>query len=563
MDILAADLPRLGFPGGFLSLYENPQAPAEWANLMLAFNENGRVALPSGQRYPTSQLVPEERLPRDRRFDLVVAPLYFQREPLGLLALEMGPHQGIIYEALRGQLSGALQGALLAARNIELYDEAVNARQAAENANELKSLFLSTVSHELRTPLSLIVGTIEIMQQEAQDLALPSEFHLDLRSIHTSAQHLQCLLADVLDLASSQAGELRLVCQPLDLGKVLQEVEVLTEPGAREKGLAWRAEIPQHLPLVWGDRTRLRQVALNLVNNAIKFTQRGEIALNVEVGEKEIAVVVNDTGLGIPLAEQDVIFDEFRQSKRTAQRGFGGMGLGLAISRRLVEMHGGKIGVYSSGEDGAGSTFFFSLPTIPGSENKEETTHARTRTVLLLTERSDGGAPLLDHLARRGFQVEALDINANADWLAQIALAPPAAVVLDLEPDAEQGWELIGALKENPLTQDIPVVFYSLSTEENHGSILELDYLTKPMSGSELEHALERRGLNRDECENDRMILVVDDEPLILDLHVRIVQSHLPGCRVLQTRNGREALELMERQRPDLVLLDLMMPELN
>jgi AraC-like DNA-binding protein/ActR/RegA family two-component response regulator len=354
---------------------------------------------------------------------------------------------------------------------------------------------------------------------------------------------------------------------------------------ARDKGLAWRVEIPPDLPRVWGDRTRLRQVALNLVSNAIKFTERGEVTLRIRAGAEAITVSVSDTGLGIPAEEQGVIFDEFRQSERTAARGYGGLGLGLAICKRLVQLHGGHIGVQSSGQEGAGSTFYFTLPAmeapalppeIPALPLAAEQRMDSSATVLLLSELPGSGERLRDHLARQGFEVNVLGIDQAAggegcthpphtDWLAHLAAAPPGALLLDVTPASERGWEVLRVLKGNPATRDVPVLFYALAQERDSGAVLELETLTKPVGTAELALALERRGFPA--AGGHKTILIVDDEPGILELHARLVQaqSHAHGAtyRVLKARNGREALDLMRRERPDLVLLDLMMPELD
>ena len=162
---------------------------------------------------------------------------------------------------------------------------------------------------------------------------------------------------------------------------------------------------------MWGDRTRLQQVALNLISNAVKFTKSGTITLWAEVGKQQVVVAVSDTGMGIPQAEQEIIFDEFRQSERTLSRGFGGMGLGLAISRRLIELHGGKIGVLSSGTDGAGATFYFSLPILPALDVETATSADRSGMVLVLTEQAGDNNPLYRHLVARGFAVELLKVD--------------------------------------------------------------------------------------------------------------------------------------------------------
>lgn len=242
--------------------------------------------------------------------------------------------------------------------------------ELAEESNRIKNRFLSLTSHELRTPLNLIVGLCEVLlrEQVGAGATLSVQSREDLEHIHASAQHLSGLIRDVLDLASSETGQLKLVREPLDLRQVLEVVAGTGQSLAQDKGLNWRAEIPESLPLVWGDRTRLRQVALNLVSNAIKFTTQGEVTLKVEAREKHLAVLVSDTGLGIPPVEQSVIFNEFWQSERTTARGYGGLGLGLAICKRLIELHGGEIGVWSSGEEGSGSTFYFTLPILEKQE---------------------------------------------------------------------------------------------------------------------------------------------------------------------------------------------------
>jgi signal transduction histidine kinase/DNA-binding LacI/PurR family transcriptional regulator/AraC-like DNA-binding protein len=568
--VLAEALPRLNIHLCFMSLYENPAAPAASARLMLAQDRQGRLTLPpGGLRFPSRQLVPEGSLPREQCSSWVVEPLYFRTDQLGFILFEANPRQEEIYEILRGQISAALKRTLLAEHNVELYNEAVQARQVAEDgrrlaeeADCLKSRFLATVSHELRTPLTLIVGMIDmILAEEAGSKShVPASHDRDLKSIRTSAQHLARLIGDVLDLASSQAGELRLAAEPLDLEAFLQETILLGEPMVREKGLAWSVDLPPAMPQVLADRTRLKQVILNLISNATKFTEQGEVALSVSAKDNDVTIAIRDTGIGITKDDQQTIFNEFQQSERTAQRGYGGMGLGLAISRRLIELHGGHMGVRSSGEDGAGSTFYFTLPALAHAAAPVED---RTHTVLLLSQHSHDGSQLRAHLTQRGFEVAELSVEDHPNWLSEIVACPPGAVVLDMLPAEDRGWQLIKLFKQTPATQDMPVVFYTLSAEQDRGAMLALDYLNKPTRGGDLVRALDRQGLTSESGANRPTILIVDDETCILDLHARIVEAHVPGCRVLKARNGREALSRMEQDLPDLVLLDLMMPEMD
>ncbi|RME44123.1 MAG: helix-turn-helix domain-containing protein [Chloroflexi bacterium] len=566
MDVLAEGLPRLGIRSCYLSLYENPRRPKEWARLRLAYDELGRIPLEGkGRRFRSCELVPEDCIRSERRRDVVVLALHFHDEQIGFLVIEMGPKDSGFYEALRLQTGTALKGALLAMHNEELYQEALAARRAAEEADRMKSRFLATVSHELRTPLSLIVGTIEMQLREEADsgIPLPDRYRHDLHNIRSSAQHLNRLISDVLDLASSEVGQLRLYRERLSMAEVLAEVMPLGEAMVREKGLQWHVDIPEMLPLVWADRTRIRQVILNLISNAVKFTQDGTVSVWAEVGRDEVLVAVSDTGMGIPSGEQRAIFEDFYQSERTVARGLSGMGLGLAVSRRLIELHGGKIGVLSSGSDGAGATFFFTLPIIAWPDTEGEQEVDRSGTILVLTEKGGDKNPVYQHLVNRGYEVELLRVNESTNWLAEIVKSPPGAVVLDYASVGDHGWELLRDLRENLPTQDIPVVFYSLSEQGDQGGVLELDYLIKPVSSSDLARALRRQGFVLEHPPEGRTILVVDDDPGILELHSRILEKLSPDCQILQARHGAQALELMARRRPDLVLLDLMMPVMD
>jgi AraC-like DNA-binding protein len=308
----------------------------------------------------------------------------------------------------------------------------------------------------------------------------------------------------------------------------------------------------------------LRQVALNLINNAVKFTAQGEVRLSVERGPDSVTVSVTDTGLGIPTEEQSFIFDEFRRSELSRARGYGGLGLGLAICKRLVEMHGGTIGLRSSGEEGAGSTFHFTLPTAEPSTVAARPPAIPSLTeesVLVLTHRAGYGQRLQGHLAERGLDAETTFIDETPDWLPRLVMSPPGAVVIDVSTTPHQGWSVLKSLKGHPRTRDLPILFCSLSP--NGGSVLEFDYLTKPIEMSELTRALDQHWLALGADRDIKRILVVDDDPDTVEMHARIVQAQSPSHRVLTGRNGLEALEILHQKPVDLVLLDLVMPGLD
>jgi DNA-binding response OmpR family regulator/nitrogen-specific signal transduction histidine kinase len=465
----------------------------------------------------------------------------------------------VIFQALRIQLSSALKG-------VRLRQNLQAALQQAEEANQLKSRFLSMVSHELRTPLNLIVGLSEmaLRQQQRGGKASTELLQKFLEQINVSGQHLDRLIRDVLDLTSSQVGQMNLICQPLDLLPVLRDAASMGSQLAEQKSLHFYVEIPPQLPQVWGDKTRLRQIVLNLLSNAVKFTAHGEIVLKAVSEKDQIVISVRDTGLGIAKADQNKIFGEFYQSDRTTLRGYEGIGLGLAITRRLVEMHGGSIWVTSSELEGGGSTFSFTLPVLRGDKNGETPqSKPRSSIVLILTQNPSSGKTLFQHLTNQGFIVEEVALGPTSDVTERLLSSPPGAVVLDLETGSEQGWEIMKVLKENPGTQDIPVLFYSLLADNDAGSVLEMEYLTKPIGTDQLIKALERHGLHATLEKGQHTLLIVDDEPGILELHARMIQSELPDCRILTARDGREGLATMRQYVPDLVLLDLMMPELD
>ncbi len=503
------------------------------------------------QRFPTQQFPPPGRYPEDRTFQLALLPVSIQNKPAGFAAFDAANLAPCL--AVLRQITSALE-------RIRLYREAAEGRRLAEEADRMKSRFLSTVSHELRAPLNLIVGLSEMQLKQSTAAVRKS-----VEKIHTNAQHLGHLIRDVLDLASSDAGQLRLTCEPLDLEETLQIVSETGRQLATDKGLDWRTEMAAAIPRIWGDRTRLQQVTLNLVSNAVKFTSHGQVKLSVYPEEKQVVIAVSDTGLGIPVEEQAWIFNEFRQSERTTRRGYGGLGLGLAICRRLVELHNGEIGVQSSGAEGAGSTFTIRLPVPENAEAFSDSSQPTARqVVLILTEDPTSSQPIQERLQRSGFTVEVQGADETSNWFSRLLSAPPGAVVLDHEVASKCGWELLRVLKGNPSTEDIPVLFYSLKEKEDTGTMLALDYLSKPAGSSELLKLFARQGWSVATTKGQsRTILVADDEPGFLEMYAEMIEAQSADYHVLKAHDGREALEVLRRTHVDLVLLDLMMPEID
>ncbi len=552
-EVLAQQLPAMGIHTAWLALFgAEGDDPVAWTTLR-DITSLGQPAL----HFPSRDFPPEGLLPADQPFSLALFPLTGPRGQLGYVVFDTA--HLVLYGAITQQLATALN-------STQLHREATEGRRLAEEANELKSRFLSTVSHELRTPLNLIVGLSGILLQDSDDsdAPLPEPYRRDVEQISANAQHLGELIGDVLDLASSDAGELRLANEFVDLSEALGLVAETGRQLAYNKGLGWHLDLPESGPWVWGDRTRLRQVVLNLVNNAVKFTAQGQVRLELEPGPDSVTVAVRDTGLGIPHEEQASIFDEFRRSERSMARGYGGLGLGLAICRRLVEMHGGTIGVRSSGDEGAGSIFYFTLPTVQPPATRAQSPAISPLTeegVLVLTNRTGSGQRLREYLDERGFEVQTAFMDESPDWLSQVAMSPPDAIVVDVGAAPLQGWGVLKSIKGHPRTRGVPVLFCSISPDG--GSVLEFDYLTKPIEVADLTRALDQHWLVPDAEHDVQKILVADDDPGTLEMHMRVVQAHSTSHRVLAARNGLEALDILQREQIDLVLLDLMMPELD
>jgi signal transduction histidine kinase/DNA-binding response OmpR family regulator len=549
-NVLADHLPQLGLQHVLVAVYaSHAEDPLSQATVLL---DAGLPASHVGRQFATREFPPPGLYPVDVPFQLAMLPLIIDERTTGFAAFSatnLDPCAAIVHN-----LAAAF-------RTSRLYHEAVEGRRLAEEANRLKSRFLSMVSHELRTPLSLIIGLSDMVLSEPREKSeLPNAALRDIVQINASAQHLARLIGDVLDLASSEAGQLRILREPLDLSEVLHVAAAIGEQLAHDKGLTWHIDLPTHGPWILGDRTRVRQIALNLISNAVKFTPAGTVALTMKVDHQQATVAVSDTGIGILPAEQAILFREFQRTERTVQSGYSGLGLGLAISKQLVEQHGGTIGVQSPGELGTGSTFFFTLPVISTTPQPAVSlpSIAHGNSVAVLTDQAETADRLQLFLRERGFDVQLCRIDETAAWLSQLIASSPLAVILDDELAAREGWPIISLLKRQPATERIPVLIYSLDAEHDQGELLELNYLHKPLRGEQLAQELARYG----EADTEqRVVLVVDDDPAILDLHCRLVERS--GCRALKARHGREALEVIEQIRPDLILLDLMMPVMD
>ncbi len=465
------------------------------------------------------------------------------------------------------QLSRTLKALDEACRRLQhLNYELAQAREAAEEARLVKQQFVTNISHELRTPLNVIVAFSEMMYLSPESyggVPLPPEYRGDVREIYRSGQHLLRLVDDVLDLSQIEARRMQIYLEPANLCEVITEALDIIRPLMRGKKVELRAELPADLPPVLMDRARVRQVLLNLLNNARRFTERGNITVHAALEEGQVRVTVADTGIGIAPKDHDRIFEEFRQLDGSITRPQNGSGLGLAISKRFVEMHGGRIWVESDGVPGRGSQFHFTLPLTPGPSIEVSTLHrtpvtlpsprGRGRTLLLL-----GQDPTIIHMIEREleeYQIVPVEDISQVPRLA--AELQPRAVVLNLAQH-RHAWRQMQDLRQQLNGTSLPIVLCPLVGERQVGQSLGvLDYLAKPISRDTLTNLLNRLG------DSVHRILILDDDPRMVHLLSRMIRSAAREYELVRAYNGAEGLLKMRRQRPDLVLLDLIMPEMD
>jgi signal transduction histidine kinase/DNA-binding response OmpR family regulator len=445
------------------------------------------------------------------------------------------------------------------------------AKEAAEQANRTKSAFLANMSHELRTPLNAIIGYSEMLQEEAEERAQAAMFVPDLQKIHTAGKHLLALINDVLDLSKIEAGKMELYLESFDLRALVKDVESTITPLVEKNQNVIEVRCPDDVGVMYADVTRVRQVLFNLLSNAGKFTERGRVILEVEAGsvadEDSVFFKVSDSGIGISPEQQARLFQAFTQADTSTSRKYGGTGLGLVISQRFCQMMGGDIGVES--ELGRGSTFTVRLPRMVG-ERKPATSGATLvpaprgssgvaaphTKVLVIDDDLDARDLLVRGLAKDGFDIHVA--SSGEEGIRMATELRPDVISLDVLMPGMDGWTVLRSLKSNPDTANIPVIMVSMLDNKEMGYALGAsDYLLKPFDRERLAAVLRKYRCATPPCP----VLVVEDDPAARDVLRRTLQND--GWIVWEAANGRLALESVGKNTPDLILLDLMMPEMD
>ena len=434
--------------------------------------------------------------------------------------------------------------------------ELIVARRQADEARLMKEQFAANVSHELRTPLNLIMGFSEMMYLSSEvygGMEWPLTLRQDIYQIYSSSQHLREMINDVLDLSRFEIVGFTLNRKLTSPERLLRDTVEIAEDLFRDRPILLAEEIAPDLPALEIDHTRVRQVLLNLLNNAARFTQKGMVRVEAKLGDGEVVISVSDTGPGIPADRLPHLFEEFYQADGSLSRRYGGAGLGLAISKRFVEAHGGRIWVES--QEGAGSTFCFTLP-IPGQhapfsrlrvDRPLEPSRPETRAPILVVDPD----PAVADLVRR--RIEEYDVVpiGEVDQLAQeVTLHHPQMVVYNVPP-----WKQRGCSDFAPMP--VPVVECSLPSQAWVANDLSVAAcLTKPITAASLLREIGRLGHPRD-------ILIVDDDWGFCQLVERMLGASDRAYVVRRAYDGEDGLRALRARRPELVLLDLVMPDVD
>lgn len=509
---------------------------------------------------------------------LIVLPLTVQGEAQGVLEVfsikqrEFVAEEMDLLSVVANDLAGGMSRKRLVdalrTKNIELESQTQKTHEASETLKK----FLATFSHELRSPLNSIIGFSDLLSEQTRDIS-PETAQEFMKNINASGRHLQQIINDILDLSKIEAGKMELHIASYPVTYFEESVRRVLAAAIAGKSIRLEFAFAPDIEELVVDQTRFKQILINLVSNAVKFSHPGGIVRVTSLRvDNDLQFAVADEGVGMRPEEMAGLFKPFRQAEGGRAMNREGIGLGLAITRKLVELHGGAIWVDS--EQGKGTAVSFRIPLIVDASS-ERTVQAgmlletlqrenRSRTegekplALVIEDAQQAGELLRMHIESAGYRVEIARNGAEAVDMAK--RLSPNVITLDIMLPVRDGWQVLKELKKHPLCKHIPVIIVSIMDEKNLGfSLGAVDYFVKPVNKEDLIQALDRVHILPRSDRKVPSVLVIDDDKAAVDLIEVILENE--GYVVFKAFQGKEGVEIATRERPDLIILDLIMPE--
>ena len=500
---------------------------------------------------------------------------------IGVISVQSDVQEGRFTEADQRLLSTIATAVGVAFHNAKLFEDAGQARAAAEQADAAKSSFLSTVSHELRTPLTSVLGFAKIIRRRLEERLFPMISEEDrkvqqakrqvienLEIVVSEGERLTKLIDDVLDLAKIEAGKFTWNMTSISVKEVIGRAVAATASLFEAKKLELVSDIAPDLPGITGDQDRLIQVVINLISNAVKFTDAGSITCSARQAGTELLVSVRDSGIGIAPDDQPKVFEKFKQVGDTLTDKPKGTGLGLPICKEIVEYHGGRIWVES--EPGRGSIFSFTLPILEKSAQLEllpkrhsidieslvkqlrervSTNGARDKSVLVVDDDSNIRSLLQQELTEAGYKVRLAEDGRKA--LTLIREETPGLVILDVMMPEMNGFDVAAVLRNDPSTMDIPIIILSILEDKERGFRLGVDrYLTKPIDTASLFHEIDTL---LDQGKSHKKVMVVDEDATTIRTLTDALETR--GYQVVESK-GAELVTRAVDSKPDIIILN-------